>query len=148
MLKIFNILINIFMNCNDCHKEFKTKLGYQYHINNRVCLDKNKICSHCGKYFKDRRNYIYHTHNIVCEKEPIKPKITLKKSLEEEIDSLRAENYFLKGENTALKEHPQTQNNIDKQLNNYFIAVPPAFLKLDTLPILMYLFKKKVNQKL
>jgi hypothetical protein len=90
---------------------------------------------------------------LFSKKVSAKKKILLKKELLNQYSDYTKEELLveladLKGENRALKEHPQVQNNIEKQqINNFYIEVPPAFLTLETFPTLTYLFKKKVSQK-
>ena len=128
------------LNCSKCRKTFTTKQSLTYHINNLVC-DKRKItCNKCGREFSRKSKLQYHEENGVCEK-----KITIKLKADcvisnDDLDRKRLyeENLKLKGQLEALKETPHNINNIDKQqINNIYLEVPPAFLTLDTFPILM-----------
>lgn len=57
------------MECQICHKHFKSQIRLTSHIDKKVCQPENKTCKKCGKTFKDKRNYDYHTSHNVCEKQ-------------------------------------------------------------------------------
>ena len=131
------------LGCEYCGKKFRTKQNLQYHTNNKVCLKTNKTCSDCGHQFKNIKMLEYHIENKVCQKKTIKQKIQFKKEFQKQYENYTKDDLILElasmsGEVKALKENPQTQNNIEKQqINNIYIQVPPAFLTLDTFPTLM-----------
>ena len=130
------------LTCYQCGKIFRAKQNLLYHTNNKVCLKINKTCIECGHQFKNVKMLEYHMENKVCKKKSLKPKIQLKKETQGKYstytkDDLILELALISGEVKSLKEHPQTQNNIEKQINNIYIQVPPAFLALDTFQNLM-----------
>lgn len=116
------------MDCASCHKSFTTKQSLQYHISHNVCKKSGKKCPKCGYNFANKSALLYHVNNDVCGSSKVKTKIILKKKCDEmSKEELYEENLRLRGENQALKEHPQTVNN-NQQIN---IIVPPAFLEID-----------------
>jgi len=118
------------MNCPNCSKIFASKGTLNYHIDHKVCLKPSKLtCEHCGKKFATKSGLIYHKEKKVCigEDQPPQPKAML--VLKSSYDNMSKEQLIIKisqmeGENKALKENPQTVNQIN-------IMVPPAFLALD-----------------
>ena len=129
--------------CKQCTKILKSKKSFIYHTKNRVCEKNKQICFKCHLEMSSKQMLKYHIENKVCEKKTIKPKIQFKKQPPEKYLNYTKQDLILKvanleGQLEALKENPQTQNiNIDKQqINVINIQVPPAFLTLDTLPIL------------
>ena len=110
----------ILSQCKNCQKIFKSKQALSYHIKNNVCKKHEHICEYCSSQLSSKQMLEYHMSKKVCEKreKPIENgydvenyKIKLKKA-DEHIRNLENEICFLKGENKALKEHPQTQNNV------------------------------------
>jgi hypothetical protein len=116
------------LSCDFCEKVFKSQKGLNYHLLNGVCKKKKYVCDLClcNKCFANKSGQIYHVNNLVCcGSLPKKPKIELKiKDKDQYIRNLYEENLRLRGQIEALKENPQTINQIDKQINMIF---PQAF---------------------
>lgn len=115
------------LQCNKCEKVFKSKQSLSYHTKNNVCKKHKYICEQCNSEISSKQMLKYHIDNKVCQKKTDKTekyKIELKKA-DQYIRNLENENFFLKGENKALKENPQMINNIEKQQIN--VIFPQAF---------------------
>lgn len=65
------MIINIMrFECEKCQKTFTNKRNLKYHIDKKVCENKN-ICTHCQKSFTHKKNLVYHQENKVCQKNEI-----------------------------------------------------------------------------
>jgi hypothetical protein len=116
------------MNCPKCFKALASKRSLEYHLSHDVCQKTAHICHICDTTFSSRQRLDYHISKNVCVKNN-KIHIHLKDIPEQgSYKDLYEENLRLKGENRALRENPQTVNNIKTEIN---IGVPPAFLQTD-----------------
>lgn len=116
--------------CTECGKFFTSSTSYNYHVSHKVCQQSpiEHQCPTCRKIFATKRTLQYHIDHAVCQNpEPeTKKKLSLKIKTSPISQMTRAELEQalaqMKGENTALKEHPQTVNN-----NNNIIIFPSSF---------------------
>lgn len=112
--------------CSNCERFFTSSTSYKYHVTHKVCEKSltEHSCPHCQYIFTTKRMCQYHIDHNVCQKTSdsapkmkTSPKQMSREELEEEISQLR-------GENKALKEHPQT-------VNNNIIVFPSEFGRED-----------------
>jgi hypothetical protein len=106
--------------CPKCNKQLSSKQALDYHLDHESCK-KQHVCPRCDALLSSKRVLENHISKNICGKKDKIP-VTLKKNIGDKINELQEEILLLKGENKALKEHPQTVINI---------LVPPAFLSID-----------------
>lgn len=124
--------------CSDCGKFLRSSSSYKYHIDHAVCKRgrSEPQCPYCHKSFSTTQMCQYHVDHSVCQKPEPEPEPETKKKLSLKVktspisqmsrEELEHEVAQLRGENTALKEHPQTVNNTN---NNNIIIFPTSFGK-------------------